>query len=203
LVSPRRTIRSTVLALSAAVFECAQPEVSCGLHVTQSHFACKPDQNVLPSGTLPLERRTAMKVRDLIQSRQEVFSIADSTPVHEAARYLREKRVRAVGVLDNQGALAGIVSQSDISEKVAAENKCPAWMRVSEIMSTELVTVTPETVLEDCLRLMDQHGIFHLLVLDDKAGFRGLISAKDLLRLTADDHKARADMLEAFVFPQH
>jgi len=144
-----------------------------------------------------------MKVRDLIGSRQEIYSVIDSTPVHEVARYLREKRVRAVGVLDNQGKLAGIVSQSDVSEKVAAENKCPAWMRVSEIMSTQLITVTPDTALEDCLRLMDQHGIFHLLVLDENAAFRGLVSAKDLLRLTADDHKARADMLEAFVFPQH
>src|SRR5438034_3809871 len=134
-----------------------------------------------------------MNVNDLIRARTEVFSITDSTSVHDAARYLRDKKIRAVGVQDTSGALVGIVSQSDISEKVAAENKCPAWMRVSEIMSTELVTVTPETVLEDCLRLMDQHGIFHLLVLDDKAGFRGLISAKDLLRLTADDHKARAD----------
>src|SRR3989440_1336047 len=138
-----------------------------------------------------------MKVNDLIASRKEIYSISDTTTVHEAARYLRDKGVRAVGVLDAVCRLVGVVSQSDISEKVAAENKCPAWMRVSEIMSTELVTVTPETVLEDCLRLMDQHGIFHLLVLDDKAGFRGLISAKDLLRLTADDHKARADMLEA------
>jgi CBS domain-containing protein len=144
-----------------------------------------------------------MKVEDLIRSRQEVFSIIHSTPVHEAARYLREKKVRAVGVLDDHTRLAGIVSQSDISEKVAAENKCPAWMRVSEIMSTDLVTVAPETPLEECLRLMDEHSIFHLLVLDAQAAYRGLISAKDLLRLIADDHKARADMLEAFVFPQH
>jgi CBS-domain-containing membrane protein len=144
-----------------------------------------------------------MRVRDLIQSRDTVFSILDSTTVHEAARYLREKQVRAVGVLDSQGKLAGIVSQSDLSEKVVAENKCPAWMRASEIMTSDLVTVTPETALEDCMRLMDGHGIFHLPVLDETAQFRGLISAKDLLRLTADDHKARADMLEAFVFPQH
>ena len=143
-----------------------------------------------------------MRVHDLIESRHQIFSIAESTPVDEAARYLRGNKLRAVGVLNERGKLAGIVSQSDISEKVAAENKCPAWMRVSEIMSTSLITVTPETSVEECLQLMDRNGIFHLLVVD-KAEFCGLISAKDLLRFTADGHKARADMLEAFVFPQH
>ena len=143
-----------------------------------------------------------MKVADLIASRQEVYSIADNTTVHDAARYLREKQVRAVGVRDAQGRLVGVVSQSDISDKVAAENKCPAWMRVSEIMSTDLIAVPPETSLEECLRLMEKHGIYHLLVVDEKAGYRGMISVQDLLQVIASDQKARADMFEAFLFPQ-
>jgi CBS domain-containing protein len=143
-----------------------------------------------------------MRVADLISSRSEVYSITEDTTVHDAARYLRERHVRSVGVRDKQGVLLGVISQSDISDKVAAENKCPAWMRVSEIMTRQLVTATPETSVEDCLRLMDQHGIFHLLVVDSEKGFRGMISVTDLLQLVASDQKARADMFEAFIFPQ-
>jgi CBS domain-containing protein len=143
-----------------------------------------------------------MKVADLISSRREVYFVRDDATVHDAARYLRDKSVRAVGVCDRQGILLGVISQSDISDKVAAENKCPAWMRVSEIMTRELVTATPETSLEDCLRLMEHHGIFHLLVLDGSRGFRGMISVTDLLQLIASDQKERADMLEALIFPQ-
>jgi len=143
-----------------------------------------------------------MKVNDLIASRKEIYSISDTTTIHEAARYLRDKGVRAVGVLDAVGRLVGVVSQSDISDKVAAENKCPAWMRVSEIMSTALVTVSPDMSLEECSLLMDKHGIYHLLVLDKAGSFRGMISVTDLLQLIASDEKARADMLEAFIFPQ-
>ena len=84
-----------------------------------------------------------MKVADLIRSRREVYFVRDDATVHDAARYLRDKSVRAVGVCDRQGILLGVISQSDISDKVAAENKCPAWMRVSEIMTRELVTATP------------------------------------------------------------
>src|SRR5271170_7383306 len=97
----------------------------------------------------------AMNVEDLIRTRRQVFSISDEMTVHDTARYLREHRVRAVGVVDAAGRLVGAVSQSDISDKVAAENKCPAWMRVSEIMTRQLVSATPETSLEDCLRLME------------------------------------------------
>jgi CBS domain-containing protein len=143
-----------------------------------------------------------MKVANLIELRRETFAITDDTTVHEAARYLREKQVRAVGVRDGQGRLVGAVSQSDISDKVAAENKCPAWTRVSEIMSTDLITVSPQDSLDECLRLMDKHGFYHLLVVGHQDHYRGMISVHDLLKVIASDEKARADMLESFLFQQ-
>lgn len=141
-----------------------------------------------------------MTVVDLIGSRTDVYTLRDDATVHDAARYLREKQVRSVGVVDAAGALIGVVSQSDISDKVAAENKCPAWMRVSEIMSTGLVTVAPDRTVADCLRLMEQHGFYHLLVVEPGGRFRGMLSVTDLLTVIASDEKSRADMLEAFVF---
>ncbi len=62
-----------------------------------------------------------MKVSELIGTRKEVFAISEDINVMEAAKYLREKEVRSVGVLDRAGNLVGVVSQSDISDKVAAE----------------------------------------------------------------------------------
>jgi CBS domain-containing protein len=127
--------------------------------------------------------------------------------VHDAARYLRDREVRAVGVVDAQGAVVGVLSQSDISDKVAAENKCPAWLHVQDIMSTSLVSVSPAEPVNACLRLMEQHNIYHLLVIDtsDDRGeparrFRGMLSISDVLRVIALDEKSRADMLEAFAF---
>jgi len=143
-----------------------------------------------------------MKVRDLIGSRKEVFSIPEEMTVHDAAQYLREKQVRSAGVTRALGKLVGVVSQSDISDKVAAENKCPSWMHVSEIMTRDLVTVSFGTPLDDCLRLMEKYNIYHLMVVDERAGFQGMISVQDLLKIIASDEKSRADMLEAFAFPQ-
>ena len=143
-----------------------------------------------------------MRVLDLVKSRQGIYSIQEDATVHDAARYLRDHGVRSVGVLDANGHLVGVVSQSDIADKVAAENKCPAWMRVSEIMSRDLVVVRPEFQLDECLRLMEKHDIFHLLIMGESERFLGMLSVADLLQVISSDHKARADLFEAFVFPQ-
>ncbi len=141
-----------------------------------------------------------MKVEDLIHSRTEVYSVTEDVTVYDTARYLRAKQVRAVGVLKPDGQLLGVVSQSDISDKVAAENKCPAWMRVSEVMTSHPITIHPATHLDECVRLMEKHGIYHLPVVDENAHYRGMISVQDMLRVIASDEKARADMLESFLF---
>lgn len=143
-----------------------------------------------------------MRVGDLIGSRTEIFTVSEETSVHEVAQYMRAKQVRTVGVLGPIGRLTGVISQSDISDKVAAENKCPAWMKAADIMTRELVTVTSEKTLDECLLLMEQNGIFHLIVLNQHGEFRGMLSVKDILRVVASDEKARADLLEAFIFPQ-
>lgn len=142
-----------------------------------------------------------MKVSDLIGYRKNVYSIPESFSVLEAAKYLCEKKVRSVGVLDSAGKLVGVVSQADVSDKVAAENKCPAWMKVSEIMSTGLLTVTPEASFDECLKLMEQNSVYHLLVLGEGNRYLGMVSVSDLLRVMALDQKQRADLLESYMFP--
>lgn len=142
-----------------------------------------------------------MRVSDLIGHRKNVYSIPDSFSVLDAAKYLREKKVRSVGVVDGEGKLVGVVSQADVSDKVAAENKCPAWMKVSEIMSTGLLTVTPEAGLDECLKLMEQNSVYHLLVLGEGNRYLGMVSVSDMLRVIASDQKARADLLESYMFP--
>ena len=140
-----------------------------------------------------------MKVSDLVGARKEVYSILEEKSVLEAAQYLREKGVRSAGVVDAAGKLVGVISQSDVSDKVAAENKCPAWIKVSEIMSRGLLTVTPAATFEESLRLMEQNGEYHLLIVDAEK-YLGMLSVSDLLRVMVSDHKERADLLESYIF---
>lgn len=141
-----------------------------------------------------------MNVSDLVGSRKEVFSIPEDKSVLEAAQYLRERQVRSAGVVNADGQLVGVISQSDISDKVAAENKCPAWIKVSDIMSRNLITVTPAVSFDESLQLMERHGIYHLLIVETTGDYRGMLSVSDFLRVMASDQKARADLLESYLF---
>jgi len=142
-----------------------------------------------------------MKVADLIGSRKEVFSIPETKSVLGRSE-IPARETGAVGwCCGFDRKLIGVVSQSDISDKVAAENKCPAWSNVTEIMSRDLVTVTPEVSFDDCLRLMEQNGVYHLLILGEGPKYLGMLSVSDLLKVMASSEKARADMLESYVFP--
>jgi len=141
------------------------------------------------------------QIRMLLGARTEFFSVSPETTVHEAAIYLRKNEIRATVVCNPSGRPVGVISQSDISDKVAAENRCPAWIRVSEIMSTDLITVTPETTIEDAVRLLESHGIYHLVVVNPGGSSMGMISAQDILRMVATNERARADLLQNWAFP--
>ncbi len=140
-------------------------------------------------------------IKHLLETRTEFFSVTPETTILEASRYLRDREIRATVVCDDQGRPVGVVSQSDVSDKVTAENRCPSWVKVGEIMSTQLVTITPETSIEECLLLLERHGIYHLVVVDAKGHSMGMISAQDILRVVAQNERARADLLEHWAFP--
>ncbi len=141
------------------------------------------------------------QIKRLLENRTVFFAVLPEATVHEAAIYLRDREIRATVVCDPEGRPIGVISQSDISDKVAAENRCPAWVRVREIMSTSLVTITPETRIEECLHLLDRHGIYHLVVVEPSGRSMGMISAQDILRLVASDERSRADLLQNWAFP--
>ncbi len=74
-------------------------------------------------------------------------------------------------------------------------------MKVTEIMTRELLTVSPSATFDECLRLMEKHNVYHLLILDEGKRFLGTLSVRDLLKVMAMDEKARADLLESYMFP--
>src|SRR5262249_35136523 len=83
-------------------------------------------------------------ISEVIKGREEVYCISNQTTVAEAARYLRDRGIRATGVCNLSGKIVGVVSQSDISDKVVAENFRPSEIMVQAIASTGLIKVSPD-----------------------------------------------------------
>src|SRR5262249_41592149 len=142
-------------------------------------------------------------VHDIIKDRKEVYCISNQTTVAEAARYLKDRGIRATGVCNLSGKIVGVVSQSDISDKVVAENYRPSEVSVQSIASTNLIKITPETEIKEAMRIMQESGVYHLIVEDAAGKVSGMVSMRDCNAMRVEEENERAEMLKDYAFPNY
>jgi len=126
-----------------------------------------------------------------------VFQVSPSTTVFEALRLLAEYGVGAMTVMD-QGKLVGVVSERDYTRKVALQGKSSKETSVAEIMTRNVVTVTPGTGTLACMSLMSQKKIRHLPVVDG-AKVLGMISIRDLMDDIIAEHEQTISQLTNYI----
>jgi CBS domain-containing protein len=142
-------------------------------------------------------------VREIVTNRKQVYCISNQATVAEAARYLKERGIRAAGVCNLSSKVIGVLSQSDISDKVAAENYRPSEVKVQAIASSDLVKVTPEATCQEAARVMTTKGIYHLIVEENDGTFLGMVSLRDCTHARAEDERERAEMYRQYAFPRY
>jgi isocitrate dehydrogenase len=103
------------------------------------------------------------------------------TTVSYAMTLMRRRRIHSVIVDARQGnAGYGIVTTTDIRDKIVAAGRNPANTRARDIMSGPIITARAEWTLIQCSQLMEQHKIHHLPVADENGTLVGMISATDI-----------------------
>lgn len=140
-----------------------------------------------------------LKVRDLIGARDKVFFVGANDTANVAALKLRNFKVRTTGVM-SEGKIVGVVGHTDFSTKVVALGKKPTEVKVSEIMSTTLHTVSLDTSILACMDLMNDHGISHLFILDDDGQYYGMVAWSDLQRKLVSELKYQLKMAQEYAF---
>lgn len=116
----------------------------------------------------------------LAEKGRHVYTVGKAVTVAEAVREMNEKGVGALLVMDGRRA-AGIFTERDVLRRIVDVDKDPALLRVSEVMTRQLVTVSPETRIEEAMSLMTQRRFRHLPVME--AGeIVGMVSSGDLMR---------------------
>jgi CBS domain-containing protein len=127
----------------------------------------------------------------------EIYSVAPDATVHEALAIMAAKNLAAVLVM-SEGRLLGIVSARDFGRKVVLEGKSARDVRVQEIMTTSLITVTPETTVFEAMALMTRHHIRHLPVLD-QGKLDGIVSMADLVSEVVSGQAFAIDQLQRYI----
>ena len=134
----------------------------------------------------------------LHQKGGQVWSVSPETKVFDAIKLMAEKNVGALLVTGAGGKLVGILSERDYTRKVVLMGRNSKDTAVREILSEQLVSVTPETSVEDCLRLMTQHRIRHLPVLKGDA-LAGVVSIGDLVNWIISEQQSAIQQLESYI----
>ncbi|MGC8856544.1 MAG: cyclic nucleotide-binding/CBS domain-containing protein [Anaerolineae bacterium] len=118
-------------------------------------------------------------VRDWMSSPAVVVSAESS--VSYAMTLMRRRGIHSVIVdVSEKNPAYGIVTTTDIRDKIVAADRNPAETTVGEIMSGPLITARPEWTLKECSQVMQQHHIHHLPVVDEHGTLVGIISATDI-----------------------
>jgi CBS domain-containing protein len=125
----------------------------------------------------------AKSVQELMTSNP--CSIDSDKSVAYAAKMMRDENVGLAPIVEGNR-LIGTVTDRDIAVRVVAEGKDPESTKVTDIASTELVTVEPQQDLDEALRLMGKHQVRRLPVVEEGGRLVGVVAQADVARNAAD-----------------
>jgi len=134
----------------------------------------------------------------LRQKGHDVFAVGPGEDAIAICRALAQHRIGAVLVRDEAGAVLGIVSERDIVRALAREGTTALARIARDLMTAELVTVTPQTPIAEALGLMTTHRCRHLPVMEE-GRLVGLVSIGDLVKARIAEAESEAELLRSFV----
>lgn len=112
--------------------------------------------------------------------RKDVKTIRPNETIKDAAVLMNENRIGSLVVVSGTGAVIGIVTERDVLTDVVAAGKNPEDVKVEDIMTKELITISPEKSLEDAADLMTKNKIKKLPVIEG-GKLVGIVTATDLI----------------------
>ena len=110
---------------------------------------------------------------------ESLYTVSPDTLVEDAATGMMERGIGSVIVVDDDGTLRGILTNTDFVQ-IVAERQPKDQTPVSEYMSTDLVTADPGDSLADVAATMLEHRFHHMPVTDGESGVVGVVSTTDL-----------------------
>jgi len=130
--------------------------------------------------------------------KRQIWTISKDQNVMQALILMSEKNIGAVIIIDNNDFPIGIFSERDYARKVILKGKNSKDTLLDEVMTKELVTVTRDFKVDQCMGLMIEQRIRHLPILENKKVV-GIISIGDVLKIMIKEQKDLIDHLQKFI----
>jgi CBS domain-containing protein len=137
-------------------------------------------------------------IRDILSYKgNSVWSISPNATVFDAIQMMADKNIGALLVM-KESKLIGIISERDYTRKVALKGRSSKDTRVQQILSGHIFRVTPDHTVEECMKLMTEHRVRHLPVLEGEK-ILGVISIGDLVNAIISAQHSTIHQLETYI----
>lgn len=138
------------------------------------------------------------KVQEILNTKSfQIFSVTASTSVLDALKLMTEKNISALLIMEGDN-VSGIFTERDYARKIVLQGKASKDTPISEVMTANLITITPTDTIELCMQLMSEKHIRHLpVVANDKVA--GMISIGDVVKFIIADQKQTISQLENYI----
>ncbi len=127
----------------------------------------------------------------------EVFTISPNITVFDALKILAEKNIGALVVTKNEK-VVGIFSERDYARKIILKGKSSIVTTVNELMTTDVLYVSQEASIDECMDLMSENHIRHLPVIEDEK-LVAVISIGDVVKHIIKHQKFQIRELEKYI----
>jgi CBS domain-containing protein len=122
-----------------------------------------------------------VKVKELLERKgTDIWSVSPDATVFSGLQLMADKNIGAVLVIEGDK-LVGIFSERDYARKVVLAGLSSKDTAISELMTTDVVTVGPDTIVQECLGLMTEHRVRHLPVVEDEK-LLGILTIGDVVK---------------------
>jgi CBS domain-containing protein len=133
-----------------------------------------------------------------------IWSVPPEATVYEAIKLMADKNIGALLVMSGDK-LVGVFSERDYTRKIVLQGKTSRETRVREIISTEVISVGLHHSVEECMKLMTEHRVRHLPVVEGEKVV-GLVSIGDLVNWIISTQSAQIDQMAQYIsggYPHH
>ena len=133
-----------------------------------------------------------------LSNKKQIWTISKDQSVRQALVLMSEKNIGAIIIVNNKDFPIGIFSERDYARKIVLKGKSSKDTLLDEVMTKELITVTRDYKIEQCMEIMNEKRIRHLPVLENKK-IVGIISIGDVLKIMIKEQKELIDHLQKFI----